>query len=134
MVAMVDNNPKTPPRVVIAEDHAAFRLLLKDTFVEAGFSVVECDDGRALWDTLSKEDVADIAAVVSDHRMPGMLGLEVLERLRSNRPAVPFVLITAFGDHDVHKRAKELGADLVVNKPLDEEELVQAVRILTEER
>ena len=117
-------------RIVIAEDHDEFRYLLREAFEDAGYRVTECIDGNDLYGELTRGDTSDLAAVVSDHRMPGMLGLDVLARLGRKRPRAPFILITAFGDHSVHWRARHLAADLVVNKPLEEDELVRAVEML----
>jgi CheY-like chemotaxis protein len=57
--------------------------------------------------------------IVSDERMPGMLGSEILSAVRRARWPTPFILITAFGDQTLHRKAEALGASVVVDKPFD---------------
>ena len=57
--------------------------------------------------------------VISDVQMPGVDGLDVLRRLRAGHEAPPVILITAFGDVHLHRRARELGAVDVIDKPFD---------------
>ena len=124
--------PSERRRVILAEDDFELRTFLCEALVDAGYDVTECRTGDELWETLERADPGALAAIVSDHRMPGQEGLTVLERLRSNKPPAPFILITAFGGHDLHRRARELGADLVLDKPVDEDELVEVIRTLAD--
>lgn len=55
-------------------------------------------------------------------RMPRVDGLDLLHWLGGRFPEVPVILITAFGDSQTHRRAKELGATVVLDKPFDLEE------------
>ncbi|CAO3418173.1 response regulator [Azospirillum doebereinerae] len=57
--------------------------------------------------------------VLSDINMPGMSGLDLLERLRSELPAVPVVMVTAYGDIENRQRALEIGATDLITKPVD---------------
>jgi two-component system, chemotaxis family, chemotaxis protein CheY len=59
--------------------------------------------------------------ILSDINMPGMSGLELLERIKSERPNPPpkVMMITAYGDEENFKIAKRLGADDFLTKPLD---------------
>ncbi|MCG5239187.1 response regulator [Azospirillum doebereinerae] len=57
--------------------------------------------------------------VLSDINMPGMSGLDLLERLRSELPTVPVVMVTAYGDTENRQRALEIGATDLVTKPVD---------------
>jgi len=66
--------------------------------------------------------------VVSDVRMPGGTGLEVLEEIRQGDWATPVVLITAFGDSPVHEEGRRLGAVDVLDKPFELDDLLRIVR------
>ncbi len=57
--------------------------------------------------------------VLSDINMPGMSGLDLLERLRAEAPAVPVVMVTAYGDTENRRRALDIGATDLVTKPVD---------------
>ena len=126
------------PRVLLAEDDPAARDLLADELRDAGYEVVECASGEALWERV-KELVLEESAepppdlIISDLRMPpGPSGLEVLALIRQTDWGTPFVLMTAFGDLLVHHEAARLGATRVLNKPFQPEELISvAVDLVT---
>jgi DNA-binding NtrC family response regulator len=65
--------------------------------------------------------------VISDERMPGMAGLEVLDALRRAGWPTPFILITGFGDQATHASARRLGASAVFDKPFDLDDLRKTV-------
>jgi DNA-binding NtrC family response regulator len=66
--------------------------------------------------------------VISDIRMPGLSGLEILEGLSKREDFPPFVLITAFGDAATHAAAEQNGALALFDKPFDIDDLVEKVR------
>jgi CheY-like chemotaxis protein len=66
-------------------------------------------------------DVRDpsLILILSDINMPGMSGLEMLPQVRAQRPDVPVIMITAYGDADTRKKAIERGAVGLLTKPID---------------
>ncbi|HKO73604.1 MAG TPA: response regulator [Bradyrhizobium sp.] len=66
-------------------------------------------------------DVADppLILILSDINMPGMSGLEMLPKVRANRPEVPVIMITAYGDPETRRQAIERGAVGLLTKPID---------------
>ncbi|MFH1438681.1 MAG: response regulator [Pseudomonadota bacterium] len=120
------------PRILLAEDDGAMRSLLADVLRNYDYEVVEAADGRELFEhlveiVLDKSGEKEVDAVISDVRMPGMSGLELLDEMRSVGCPVPVILITAFGDDETHARARLLGAVAVFDKPFDVEDLLTAV-------
>ena len=57
--------------------------------------------------------------ILSDINMPGMTGLEMLPKVKAERPNVPVIMITAYGDDATVKRARDLGAAGLLSKPID---------------
>ncbi len=57
--------------------------------------------------------------ILSDINMPGMTGLEMLQRVREIRPDVPIIMITAYGDPETKRKALEGGATGLLTKPID---------------
>ena len=57
--------------------------------------------------------------ILSDINMPGMTGLEMLPKVKAERPNVPVIMITAYGDETTKKKAAELGAAGLLPKPID---------------
>jgi len=120
------------PRILVAEDDDEMRLLLVWSLRWEGYDVVQCRDGMELLDTLSKAIVEGeaerLALVISDIRMPGITGLEILRGLQLSKKFPPMVLITAFGDDETHAEADRLGAAALFDKPFAIEELLGKIR------
>ncbi|MBN2173870.1 MAG: response regulator [Bacteroidales bacterium] len=70
--------------------------------------------------------------ILSDINMPGMTGLELLDRIKKiyNEPPPFVMMITAYGDEENYKRAMELGADDFLTKPVDFTELKEKIKTL----
>ena len=62
---------------------------------------------------------APLVLILSDINMPGMSGLEMLPKVRAERPDVPVIMITAYGDTETRRKVIERGAEGLLTKPLD---------------
>lgn len=124
---------KASPQILLAEDDREMRVLLAAALRHAGYGVIECSDGVELLEHLGsyilpgKEHEA-VDLVISDIRMPGVTGLEILEGLSRRGDFPPFILITAFGDVETHAIAEHCGALAMFDKPFDVDDLVDKVR------
>ena len=120
------------PRVLVAEDDPEMRRLLVWNLRKVGFDTVECSDGWELLDHLGRPVLTgepdDFDLIVSDIRMPGVTGLEILEGIHETEWFVPMILITAFGSEEVHKQAERLGAAGMFDKPFDIDNLIKRIR------
>ncbi len=120
------------PRILVAEDDAEMRRLLVWRLQNAGFNTVECADGYQLLDNLGHPVLSgepdDFDLIVSDIRMPGVTGLEVLEGIHETEWYVPMILITAFGNDEIHQQAERLGAAGMFDKPFDIDLLIERIR------
>lgn len=122
-----------PPRILLLEDDPAMRDLLQAVLEDAGYRV-QCGRSTApLVDRIAagarREDDPNFDLVVSDIRMPGRTGLEVLEGIRRHDFLQPVILITAFGSREVHAEAARLGAS-ILDKPFEMAQLVELAREL----
>jgi DNA-binding response OmpR family regulator len=118
-------------RILLAEDDEQMRLLLAWSLKSEGFEVIHCEDGMELLDALSRT-IADgeadrLALIISDIRMPGISGLDLLRGLRHSEAFPPMILITAFGDEETHAEAERLGAAAMFDKPFEIRHLVARV-------
>lgn len=117
--------------LLVAEDDPEMRALLASCLRRDGYSVTEASDGAELRDYLGDcllhGSIAYPDLIVSDIRMPGTTGLDVLAGLHHSGVTTPVILITAFGDEDTHRLGKALGAVAVFDKPLDFDELRDTV-------
>ena len=86
--------------------------------------------GTEALDRLAGEIQPTLIAVVSDINMPGMDGLELLAEIKQRFPDLPVMMVTAYGDDDRRRRARELGAFQFLPKPVDFDKLKARLRQL----
>ncbi len=118
-------------RVLVAEDDHEMRRLVVEALRKDGHDVIEAADGGRLLVRLAElfdgdPAMATVDMIVSDVRMPVCSGLDLMERLFEARWRIPCILMTAFGDDDIRRRAGAVGA-LLLDKPLSLDELREAV-------
>jgi CheY-like chemotaxis protein len=121
------------PLILIAEDDDELRRLLADTLEDHGYVVRSAADGKGLLAMLSAVSRGELPTpwlIVMDVRMPACGGMEVLSALRLAEWDVPVVMITAFGDTDLHREAGRRGATIMLDKPFELDTLVCVARAL----
>ena len=72
-------------------------------------------------------DLSNLRCLILDHHMPGITGLELAERLRTDGVGIPILLVTGSPSPAIVARAAELGVDRVLEKPLTKEELLDFI-------
>ena len=114
-----------PLRVVVAEDEALIRMDVVATLQEAGYQVVgEAGDGEEAV-RLAIELVPDL--MIMDIKMPKLDGISAAEKISELK--IPVVLLTAFSQADLVKRAADAGAMAYVTKPFKPSDLLPAIQI-----
>jgi CheY-like chemotaxis protein len=86
--------------------------------------------GEDALDQLSDGVEPELIVILSDINMPGMDGLELLRQVKQQRPELPVMMVTAYGDDDRRRRAAEYGAQEFVTKPVDFDRLKEQLRQL----
>jgi CheY-like chemotaxis protein len=110
---------KQPRRLLVAEEDPAVRQLLVKVFTDRGYEVTPVECGA---DALALLTARRFEGAILDVRVPGLTGLEVLDRVRETLPGLPVVLLSGGGGHvppDRHTR--------FVPKPFPVGDLVRAV-------
>jgi two-component system chemotaxis sensor kinase CheA len=121
------------PTILIVEDSNFFRNQVRGYMEEAGFNVLEAEDGVEALEVL-EENVDDITMVVTDIEMPNMDGFELTEKIRQEPrfAQLPVIALTTLaGDEDVAK-GKAVGIDEYHIK-LDKERLMECVHRIVKE-
>jgi len=109
-----------PLRILVVEDGRDTRDLLELVLAVAGHEVVTAEDGA---EGLARFRSFDPEVVVLDIGLPGMNGFEVARRIRAERPDVLIIAATGYGDPQTRARAREVGFDEHLVKPIAHEEL-----------
>ncbi len=101
--------------ILIAEDDALFRSFLSTVLKEEGHRVEEARDGK---EGLSKLRGGEFDLVISDLKMPGLSGMDLLREGKKEKPEARWIIITAFGSIDSAVEAMKAGASDYLTKPL----------------
>jgi len=119
-------------RILLAEDDTALRGLLAVSLRKDGHEITQAADGTEILEVLAADCSTTghftFDLVISDVRMPGWSGLDVLVGIRQLADPPPVLLITAFGDDNLHEQALHLGAVATLDKPFDLDDFRKVVR------
>src|SRR5512134_3675461 len=113
-----------PVRVLLVEDDDDNRELMGEVLESAGYRVLSAASGAEGLKTLAETSVA---VVVTDVGMPGMGGLEMARAAKEIAPTVPVVVVTGWAEREDIARARGREVDAVLVKPVDPEQLTNAV-------
>lgn len=111
--------------ILVVEDDSKIARLLELELKHAGYEVVVATDGRS---GLERAVADEIDLVLLDIMLPQMSGLEVVRRLKEERPLLPVLMVTARGDRYDKVSGLDLGADDYITKPFEIEEVLARIR------
>ncbi len=115
---------KDKKSLLIVDDDIAHRTMLR-ILLDWQYAISEADDGSTAIEEVSKQN---FDMILMDIRMPGVSGLEALEQIRSLRPDVPILMMTAYFSDVIADQAKDRGAFGCLGKPFNFEELRQTIQ------
>jgi two-component system invasion response regulator UvrY len=136
MIAMPNFIKKATLKLALIDDHAILRESLKlliYSYIIDCLIVLEADDGHSLMDKLRVLSVKDLPDVVLlDINMPHMDGFQTIKWLRKNYPAIKIIMLSMFSDENTVIRCLRLGAHAYLVKNVAPQELISAIRIVSE--
>ena len=115
-------------KILICDDEEGILIYLKKLLQTQGFTVETFSSGAALLRRLGEGDPGDADLLLQDVRMPDMDGINVLQEVKKLRPALPIIIMTAFGTIDAAVEAIKLGAYDYVTKPFPKEKILSVLR------
>ena len=115
-------------KVMFVDDEEGVRVSWNRYLSQHGFDVTTAEDGAKAISKLRDEDV-DV--VVSDLKMPGIDGIQLLEWIHAKRPETRFILLTGYGNDEVERKVRQLGAFDYLNKPISPDTLAAVVTAAT---
>src|SRR6185436_1816863 len=119
-----DASLSEPATLLVADDDPGLRESLERTLSREGYRVVLASDGRA---ALERVQTGGIDLIVTDLKMPGLTGLELLRAAKTIAPDVDVILLTAFGTVEEAVKAMKDGAYDFLTKPFRREQLLKLI-------
>jgi len=116
-------------RVLLVEDESDLALAIKQVLVSEKYIVDWIANGHAAWSCL-EDQWTDYTVAIFDWLLPGMSGLELCQKLRSQKNALPVLMLTALGEPENRVAGLDAGADDYLVKPFVMEELLARLRAL----
>lgn len=110
--------------IAIVDDDDAVRIGLRSLLRSYGYEADAYESALAL---LASGAVGDYHCIITDLQMPGMSGIELLEQLRHDGNQLPLILMTAFPEAALRKRALQGGASCFLSKPFEANELLRCL-------
>lgn len=116
-------------KILLADDSHAIRFLVSEILTNAGFTVIEAEDGQEAIDKTYKEN-PDL--LILDYEMPHKTGFDVVREVRSRTGYLhtPIIIFTAVSDKSTKLEGLGLDIDDYLTKPADEDEIVARVKLL----
>jgi two-component system phosphate regulon response regulator OmpR len=124
-------SPERTDKILIVDDDARIRDLLKRYLTQEGFEVFLAEDGKSLNRVMQRE-TADL--IVLDLMMPGEDGLSICRRLRAANDLTPVIMLTAKGEDIDRIIGLEVGADDYLGKPFNPRELLARIHAVLRRR
>jgi len=108
--------------ILVVDDEPDVEALFRQQFrrdIKSGRFLMEFASSAPAALVRAAERDPSLILILSDVNMPGMSGLEMLPKVRAERPDVPVIMITAYGDAETQRKAIERGAMDLLTKPID---------------
>lgn len=127
----MNQSPNHKDKIMVVDDDARIRDLLRRYLMQEGFDVLQAEDGKSLTRLLLREPV-DL--IVLDLMLPGEDGLSICRRLRAANDRTPIIMLTAKGEEVDRIVGLEVGADDYLGKPFNPRELLARIHAVLRRR
>ena len=111
-------------KILIVDDERKIRTILSQILTDEGFTIHEVESGE---EALNVVDSFDPVLILMDQNMPGLNGIETMERIRKNNPEKSVIILTAYGSIPLAVEAMKKGAYDYISKPFDNDELLLVI-------
>ncbi|MFO7952498.1 MAG: response regulator [Bacillota bacterium] len=114
-------------KILVAEDDSGLNRLISFKLEKEGYKALTAFDGKAALETALKEEVS---AIVLDIMMPFLDGIQVLKKVRTEKPHLPVIVLSVKSRESDLNQALELGANDYMTKPFQPENLIERLKQL----
>jgi FixJ family two-component response regulator len=122
---LTGTEPTPPHLIAVVDDDASFREAMADILLFWGFGVESFDSAEAV---LACSGLDGFDAFLLDVQMPGLSGLQLIDRLRKDRVTAPVILVTSCNDAATRRQATRAGVLSLLGKPFNADELIGLLR------
>ncbi len=119
------NKKNESPGILVVDDEPNCRTLMAQILEEEGYRVFAADDVETAYDIINKRS---IGVLVTDVRLPGKSGIELLKMVKQSHPHISVILITAYASIDSAVKALKDGAFYYFEKPVNFDVLKETIR------
>lgn len=112
-------------QILVIDDEKNYLLILQTILEEQGYAVTALNDPEMAMGYL---DESEVDVVITDMKMPGLSGQDILEHVRKNYPHIPVLIMTAYGSIDGAVEAMKCGAFDYISKPFSNDELILSLK------
>ncbi len=119
-----------PQRILIVDDDVDILANLSDILSDVGYEIVTASDGQIALEKVNSKELTNgspFDLCLLDFKMPGMDGVELLEKIHEENPKLRAIMITAYAGDDGVQRALAAGTWKVLRKPVDIEMLLEMI-------
>ncbi|HEX2786888.1 MAG TPA: response regulator [Ignavibacteria bacterium] len=114
-------------KILIVDDNKYIRFALSVLMEQSGYNGHEVGEGEKV---IAEVKSKNPDLVILDKKLPGYDGLDLLVEIKKIRQELPVIILTAYGDEKTRERALELGADVFMTKPFDNDEIISTIERL----
>jgi len=114
-------------RILLVDDEALLVESIRNMLQKAGYRVTAVTSSKEALD-LFKDHSHEIDLVITDQTMPGLAGVDMLREITRIRPGIPLILMTGFSENISENKAKNLGIDAFLMKPVSARAMATVVR------
>lgn len=118
-------------KVLLVEDVDTLRDVLKSILQSSGYEVDAFADAESALESMKRNDYI---CILSDFKLPGMNGLQLLQKIRELSRTTPFVIMTAYGSIEIAVEALKSGANDFLSKPFEPEVLTSVIKDIIQHR
>lgn len=111
-------------KILVVDDEHNSREGLTKILIKEGYEIVAAESGEAALKEASKQD---FDLIITDLKMPDISGIDVLEKIREQKPNIGVIIVTAYGEVNSYLKAMTLGAFEYLNKPIKLDELRRVI-------
>jgi len=111
--------------ILIVDDEAIVRESIGDWLKDAGYQVATAETGEEALEMVAEQD---FSIIIMDVRLPGKTGMKVLQEVKTLKPDIKSIIITAYPTMELANEARKLGAIDYIIKPIVPDELEQLIR------